>query len=930
MPQNINEVDISTEIIDDDYCFVSINGSLRRIKKSDFLASENIKATSIDDLIAQINVLGIGKPCNCYLNYKCLSSLADLGMVYSGCGILVRNSATTAQLLVAVDTGVFLYGNLSLTTKKFTYETVVTSSKLESERTHYTTEDGMVKVLDSEYIHGYRTETVTSINVKKLKDTITVSKTLDNGSTVTWVQATESVPDLKKFFRNGTDLSVKELNTDGNSFGMTMYPGLVPGLGTIEDFVESKILDGKEAYGEENGYVIILYSNYVYDGMTFPKPGIYLYKITYADGTYREATEIKNNSGMQIVKLSEDYIPETIARKSEVSSLKSDLDKLNLAPDGVKTAVSALVDKAMSREGNRVLRFLISSDAHQKNDHELITKGTKELAQAHGEVLKLIGVDAVINLGDITWGSSASDSATVLEEAKTFNRFMLDNIRGQKQIWTEGNHETDKLTESQIHALIYSHNKELVQNEEQWVDGYGYMDFTNQKVRVICLNTDQHTGSDSSGVSDVQLKWFSEIALNMEGKGDWSVITMGHHPLSYNNVTLMKNCASVVEAFISGTNFSFTTNSGTNIAIDYSVRSCKYVGHFHGHAHSYSVVKMQKWVATGTYEEINAWEMCIPNACYERNNQYLNNGQYTARYSTETTYSKSDEDGKRTSFNLVTILLDEEVIYLDNYGAGIDRAVSYAKELRTFTITRNLTNCMSTKDSTEIVENEPYYEAMIPHDGYTLTNATATVTMGGEDVTSSVYYDGIINIPRVTGDIVINVVAREISTTTYTNQIPISTDTDGSIYDADGYAENMYLSSGVPSARSGIDCSGFIPIGCGSSNAASGEQIVRMVDIEAKRDNSFRFALYNTDKSFIVQFYGSNLPDSNYGDIQIPYEVDENENVTMFDLTAITANLRDVNEKGTTAFIRICCPNIDGNSILTVNEKITSIGEPNN
>lgn len=388
------------------------------------------------------------------------------------------------------------------------------------------------------------------------------------------------------------------------------------------------------------------------------------------------------NTGLAFVPA--DYEDRIIVLENDTNDLKSDVSNLKtfcetgeIVPESVITEASNLVDKAMSREDTRVLRFLISSDAHHKTDHELITKGTKELTQAHGEILKLIGVDFVASLGDITWGSSTSDNATVLEEAKAFNKMMLSNIHGQKQIWTEGNHETDKLTESQIQALIYSHNKDLVQNSEQWIDGYGYMDFENQKVRVICLNTDQATGNDSSGVSDIQLKWLAETALNMDGKSDWSIITMGHHPLSFNNVTLMKNCAYVIEAFILGSNLSFTTNGGTEINVDYSNKNCQYVGHFHGHAHAYSVVKMQKYVSSGVYEEFDAWEICVPNACYERNNQYLNNGEYTARYATETTYSKEDVDGKRTSFNLITVCLDSKKIYADNYGVGIDREISY-------------------------------------------------------------------------------------------------------------------------------------------------------------------------------------------------------------------------------------------------------------
>ena len=34
-------------------------------------------------------------------------------------------------------------------------------------------------------------------------------------------------------------------------------------------------------------------------------------------------------------------------------------------------------------------------------------------------------------------------------------------------------------------------------------------------------------------------------------------------------------------------------------------------------------------------------------------------------------------EGKRTTFNLVTVSLDEKKIYADNYGVGIDRVISY-------------------------------------------------------------------------------------------------------------------------------------------------------------------------------------------------------------------------------------------------------------
>lgn len=442
---------------------------------------------------------------------------------------------------------------------------------------------------------------------------------------------------------------------------------------------------------------------------------------------------------------------------NKFGKLSQEIVDLGGISEAVKEGASTLVNKALSRCNGNVFRFLVSSDAHQNNGHELITKGTKELGQAIGEVLKLIDVDFFGELGDVTWGSSASDNATVLEESKMFNKFVMTYVITLMKIRAEGNHETDMLTDAQIRALIYCYNKGLVQDANHWLEGYGYMDFI-QGVRVICLNTNQHTGNDASGVSDEQLKWFAETALNVPDNIKY-VITMGHHPLSFNNATLIKNCVYTVEAFINSANFSFTTNDGTTITADYTNKSCQYVGHFHGHAHAYSVVKMQKYVSSGNYEEIDAWEICIPNACYERNNQYLNNGQYTARYSTETTYSKSDEDGLRTSFNLITVDLDNGIIYADNYGAGIDRIVSYYEEIVTYTITRNLTNCTTSSSVASVAENASHTETLTASDGYVLDSVT--VTMGGTDITNSVYSDGVISISEVTGNVVVTASAVE-------------------------------------------------------------------------------------------------------------------------------------------------------------------------
>ena len=70
-----------------------------------------------------------------------------------------------------------------------------------------------------------------------------------------------------------------------------------------------------------------------------------------------------------------------------------------------------------------------------------------------------------------------------------------------------------------------------------------------------------------------------------------------------------------------------------------------------------------------------------------------------------------------------------------------------------YTVTNNLSNCTNSNNATTIEENSTYSATITANEGCKLENVT--VSMGGTDVTSTVYNNGIINISSVTGDIVI-------------------------------------------------------------------------------------------------------------------------------------------------------------------------------
>jgi len=80
--------------------------------------------------------------------------------------------------------------------------------------------------------------------------------------------------------------------------------------------------------------------------------------------------------------------------------------------------------------------------------------------------------------------------------------------------------------------------------------------------------------------------------------------------------------------------------------------------------------------------------------------------------------------------------------------------------VRRVSVTNNLSNC-STSNASSVVEAGTAYTATITAaEGYTLDGASVSITMGGTNV-NQYYSNGTINIPSVTGDVVISVTAVE-------------------------------------------------------------------------------------------------------------------------------------------------------------------------
>ena len=80
-----------------------------------------------------------------------------------------------------------------------------------------------------------------------------------------------------------------------------------------------------------------------------------------------------------------------------------------------------------------------------------------------------------------------------------------------------------------------------------------------------------------------------------------------------------------------------------------------------------------------------------------------------------------------------------------------------------FSVTQNIDNCTTTNTTKYVLKNDPFTTKITANDGYEIKSAT--ILMGTDDITSSVYDDGAINIAAVTDNIIITVIAQVITYT---------------------------------------------------------------------------------------------------------------------------------------------------------------------
>lgn len=247
---------------------------------------------------------------------------------------------------------------------------------------------------------------------------------------------------------------------------------------------------------------------------------------------------------------------------------------------------------------------------------------------------------------------------------------------------------------------------------------------------------------------------------------------------------------------------------------------------------------------------------------------------------------------------------------------------------RRFSVSYSLTGCETDNSRRTVIEGQSYAAVITANDGYRLSGAVVQVKMGGTEMSTTYYKDGVIAIPSVTGNIEITVTA--VSTATdYTNCLPISTDAAGAVYNGCGYkAHTAFNEAGAELDRTGkadsyVAATGFIPLP-EVSGATLGQVLVRIKNAEIILTAETRICFYDASKTHIGITYGANLVTdaaTATNSTKILATLDGENHLTAFD-PSVLMNYYRTSKPQPAAYFRIAGAGIDGDTIITVNEEI--------
>lgn len=640
-----------------------------------------------------------------------------------------------------------------------------------------------------------------------------------------------------------------------------------------------------------------------------------------APGTTLESTSYYRIASLEQINTAIDSLEAGIAAlEAQIDDLAENITIATGVPDYVRKEANRVIKSALAVQNEHCLTMGILSDIHHKfNDASI--HAALHAGQALAHIRKYMNLDCCACLGDVINGGP-NDGKLLSENYYNYVNFCIcEGFIGVPNFRCNGNHDTlpynidGVFSASEVYARIGIWNADAVKDPDNLSRNYGYYDFLYQKIRVIYLNTcdvgdipvkSKMTDFPGCLITATQLTWLASV-LDLSEKPDassWGIVLLGHHPLDWPSSRYTdaegkswdmstQGALTLLDAYAAGASGSVIVNGSTATFNFAGKNAARIICYLHGHTHNY---------VTGEMGGAKVKRLALPNVLPGRDNEYTSkDGMFEAL-----AYPKTADSAEDTAFCIVTIDRKNHKIIATHYGAGYDRVVFYdTHNALEYTITYRLTNTTTDNSSTTVMEGGSYTANLIPVTGYSLTSVT--VIQGGIDVTSAMYRNGTVTVPNATGNLVITATAEEISKS-YVNQIPLSVDVDGSIFNEIGYKADVRInSSGSEVADTGHYLTGLIPFTTGDVIRLKGCQILEENGVTAP------FALYDTNKGFISVV--------SYTNLLLAYSVETDDSgITTVDTSTI------INEGNTwssdAAYIRFMAPAMDDTSVLTINEEI--------
>lgn len=368
-------------------------------------------------------------------------------------------------------------------------------------------------------------------------------------------------------------------------------------------------------------------------------------------------------------------------------------------PSYVRTEAERVAKLVQSRQNANTVTFLACSDIHYTSPDNAnpvsyaqdVHEATLHLGQAMEIIRSMAHIDLAVMFGDMIRDEGEATADEVQREVRFVNRCLYYGFSGVPSVRLEGNHDDAyssgvNLSENQVFANVHAWNTGFEYGDRSV--GYCYRDVESLKLRIICMNTSEYSGTYLN-VSSEQNQWLAKV-LDLSEKGDgWRSIVLSHHPLDFQRS--------------GGVDPIPTISAATGL-----------ICAFHGHIHNFLVDNI-----TGT--EVK--RIAIPNVVMHQENTYGTvNG---VNFAEGAKYPKTAGTAADTAFCVVTIDLKEHKIYADHYGAGYDRVIEYSDATYT-----NLVPTALAADGASVYNEIGYKNGAYVSDGTSYGSDANTVATG--------------------------------------------------------------------------------------------------------------------------------------------------------------------------------------------------------